>query len=62
MFHESMSPKEAYRWLRDMDKTFASLEYSNLERVRFFAHQLHERAHDWWRMVMIERDLSLSIT
>ena len=45
-----------------MNKTFASLEYSNLERVCFFAYQLHWRAHDQWRMVVVERDPSLPIT
>ena len=35
MFRESMSPIEAYRWLRDMDKTFASLEYSDSESPIF---------------------------
>lgn len=48
IFKGSPKPSEALNWLKEMERTFVTLDFIDQEKVHFVAYQQQGEAYEWW--------------
>ena len=47
-FKGKHSPEGAQEWLKDIERIFRVMDYSDAQKVHFGMHMLAREADDWW--------------
>ncbi|MQL69679.1 hypothetical protein Taro_001964, partial [Colocasia esculenta] len=49
MFSSDHDPDKAESWVHELERTFVTMDYAELDQVRLAVYQLKGSAHEWWR-------------